>query len=109
MLLSEDDVVALVRYLFEPQTALLGADPEQPGPIEDPQFAAFLRPGMVAMTRDDNAIVNGEAHWSLKSFKRNLAHSKTHVTTAKVHTLPWKGGARIKAVAARLRKRRRSR
>jgi hypothetical protein len=86
LLLSEDDVVALVQYLLEPQTAVWMENPE---PSEPGEYSArlFLQPGMVGIT-SSGKIVNGEADWTPKYFKRQ--QNTDTVATAKIHTLPWK-------------------
>jgi len=97
MLLSEDDVVALVRYLFEPQIAMWVDEPEisQPG---DRKALVFEEQGMLGVS-DDDEIVNGEANWSKEYFEQTVApHDQPGLLAdfqrrngkLRVHTLPWK-------------------
>ena len=89
LVLSEDDIVALVRYLVEPQTVLWSDNPE-PTETREVQVVAFAQPGMVA-TSESGEIVNGEAWWSVEYFKQQQPHDiKKNGLTAKMHTLPWK-------------------
>jgi hypothetical protein len=105
LLLSEDDVVALVGYLLEPQTALWceNPSPTEPGEYE---FSAYLQPGMVGLTESGD-VCNGEAQWSPAYFSRQKAYDLTDgLRTRKVHTLPWKlqlteGLARARRTAAK--------
>ena len=97
MLLSEDDVIALVRYLTEPQTALFVDDPSSTR-LEKHTAYMFLEPGMVGIRDADCEIVNGEAHWTPEYFLEDEAPQPLErAVTKKVHTLPWpmlkKGGA----------------
>jgi hypothetical protein len=86
LLLSEQDVLELVRYLFEPQTAVWSSNPSptKPGEVE---FVRYTQPGLIGIT-ESGEILNGEAHWSPEYFRR-LAPAR-RVSTRKVHTLPWK-------------------
>lgn len=92
LLLTEREIVALVEYLLEPQTAVWAEQPdtETPG-----TYRAYLfgEPGMVAIGEVEGdpekmAVFNGEAHWTPGYFKRE-AETVERVTTPKVHTLPW--------------------
>lgn len=87
LLLSEAEVMALVAYLFEPQTVLWS---ENPSPTETGEvgFLMFLQPGMVAIS-ESGQLVNGEAHWTLEYFKRQEPLDGTP-RTPKFHTLPWR-------------------
>ncbi len=90
LLLSEYDVVELVRYLLEPQTALWGTNPTPTEPGEQ-EVRLFVEPGMVAVLADSGEVVNGEAHWSPAYFKKQEAYDvKKGLPTRKIHTLPWK-------------------
>ena len=90
VLLSEDDVVALVQYLLEPQTA---AWFENPSPIEpgSQDAIAFLEPGLVTLI--DGEPVNGEAQWTPEYFRCQTPlaiEEGSTFPTRKLHTLPWK-------------------
>ena len=88
LLLSEAEVIALVRYLFEPQTAIWAHQPEAPEPGEY-TAVAFLQPGMLAVTHAGE-IVNGEAEWSPAYFKKQPPLRPSHgLPTRKLHGLPW--------------------
>ena len=84
ILLSEHDVLALVRYLLEPQTALWVSTPTVTEP-DDVEVALFVQPGMVEVTNTGD-VVNGEANWSPEYFKQQ---TPVDVPTRKIHTLPW--------------------
>lgn len=91
VLLSEDEVLALVAYLLEPQTVCWS---ENPSPTESGkyQFLAFMQPGMVAIS-EDGRIWNGEAPWTPSYFEGQEPIDKSVPGTRispKVHTLPWR-------------------
>jgi hypothetical protein len=89
LLLTEDEIVALVRYLVEPQTVVWSDNPE-PTEAGECQVVCFIQPGMVA-TSDAGEVVNGEASWSPEYFKQQEAHDiMKDGRTPKMHTLPWK-------------------
>jgi hypothetical protein len=86
LLLSAPEVLALVAYLLEPQTAVWC---EVPTPTAPGRYAVrlYFQPGMVAMVEDgSNAIADGEAHWTPDYFRRA---EPTDTLTPKGHTLPW--------------------
>jgi hypothetical protein len=86
LLLSEQDVLELVRYLFEPQTAAWSSNPSaKPG--DAVSYEPYTQPGLIGIT-ESGEILNGEAHWSPEYFRR-LAPTR-RVSTRKIHTLPWK-------------------
>lgn len=107
MLLSEDDVLALVRYLVESQTVVYADDPS---PTKAGTYGAymFVEPGMVGITVEDGTPVNGEAHWTPEYFKDMAKRGKTDSAPVqpKVHTLPWR--ADIEPAAKRRRPARRA-
>jgi hypothetical protein len=90
VLLSERDVLALVQYLFEPQT-VVWADKlshTKPG-----KFGAvlFSQPGMLAISADGH-VWNGEAPWTPSYFERQDPINPKNPNarrTRKIHTLPW--------------------
>jgi hypothetical protein len=89
LLLTEYEVVELVRYLFEPQTAVWSDTPTvtEPGMYYG---VLFLQPGMLDVS-DAGDIVNGEAQWSPECFRRQESLGKPEsLPTRKLHTLPWK-------------------
>jgi hypothetical protein len=86
LLLFEDDVVALVRYLLEPQVAAWAEDPEA---TKLGRHRLFFEPGLVAFTEAGEAV-NGEAHWSPEHFRQaRPLDARAGLPTRKVHTLPW--------------------
>jgi hypothetical protein len=88
MLLSEQDVLALVHYLLEPQTAMWLDNPErtEPGRV---QGYAFLQHGMLAFSASGQPV-NGEADWTPTYFRRQRPIDISEgLRTRKVHTLPW--------------------
>jgi hypothetical protein len=68
VLLSEDEVLGVLRYLFEPQLAVWA---EKPTPTEPGTVLAlmFLQPGMVAIAKTGQLWI-GEGQWTPKYFKR---------------------------------------
>lgn len=90
VLLSEGEVLALVAYLFEPQTA---AWVDNPSVSERGEHRLFPQPGMVWMSDSgefvNGELLNGEAHWTPDYFRRRKA-IKQGAVPRKVHTLPWR-------------------
>jgi hypothetical protein len=93
LLLSEDDVLALVRYLLEPQVVAWADNPERTEAGEgEHQARLFLQPGMVAILESEDSVVavNGEAQWSPDYFTRQEPFDRREWRpTMKIHTLPW--------------------
>lgn len=87
LLLSEDDVVSLVRYLFEPQTAAWSPYPT-PEKVGHHDVYMFEQAGMLGVS-DRDEIVNGEAEWSPEYFTQQEPGAVPE-PTSKIHTLPWK-------------------
>ena len=88
VLLSEDEVLALVAYLCEPQTAVWSENPSptRPGKV---RMAFFSQPGMVALSPEGD-LWNGEGDWTPNYFARQQPMRVTKRTRlAKLHTLPW--------------------
>jgi hypothetical protein len=88
VLLSENEVLALVAYLLEPQTVVWS---ENPSPTESGKYQVFLfmQPGMVAIS-GDGRIWNGEAPWTPSYFEGQEPIDKSVRVSPKVHTLPWR-------------------
>jgi hypothetical protein len=86
LLLSEDDVVQLVRYLLEPQTVVWATNPS--ATELDGLERVSLQPGMVALL-STGEVVNGEAHWTPEYFARQKPIDIRDGVSPRFHTLPW--------------------
>jgi len=93
ILLSEYEVVELVKYLLESQTAVW-TETDDPDNIGVGDYSAFMfeQPGMVEIT-EEGRVVNGEAQWSPSYFERQ--EPSADAPRKKFHTLPWKFSAKV--------------
>lgn len=85
VLLSERDVMALMQYLTDPQTAVWVDNLSAAG---DRQAKLFLQPGIIALTRT-GFILNTEEQWSPAFFDRLKPTTKARGLKERLHTLPW--------------------
>jgi hypothetical protein len=95
LLLSEDDVVELVRYLFEPQLAMWSENPSPTEPGKQ-QAYVFVQSGLLDVSESEE-IVNGERQWSPDYFTRQTPSDGADGIPPKHHTLPWKLDAALDA------------
>jgi hypothetical protein len=102
LLLSEDDVVALVRYLLEPQTVVWATNPS--ATELDGLERVSLQPGMVALLSTTGEVVNGEAHWTPDFFTRQKPIDIRDGVSPRFHTLPWTQERAATSRTARLRR-----
>jgi hypothetical protein len=95
LVLSTNEVLALVHYLMEPQIAVWASQLhfEEPGEC---QAVMYEEPGMVILEADaDDAdatvvtVIEGEAHWSPDYFRQAEPLDPEDLSTGKIHTLPW--------------------
>ena len=85
ILLSEEDVLRLVDYLLEPQTAVWAENPSTGGG----HAQMFDEPGMVGLADSEDGVtivVNGEAHWTPEYFKQQKPVTERR---RRINTLPW--------------------